>query len=136
MRVCFISFTIISFLYNCKSKTEEKNEIPNFYTTPIINDSLVNAGKIIFETNCATCHTIQINTSKAPDISDVLHYNEPAALYLYLLGNKEQKLLNTKNKFTIKCGVNDSISKNEAMALTEYFKQYQNWLHEINSRFK
>ncbi len=129
--------SVVLFFCNCTSnKKDEKAELPNFYTTPIINDSLVNAGKNIFETNCATCHTMQINTSKAPDISDVLHYNEPPALYLYLLGNKEKKLLITKKEFSKKCEISLSIKENEARALTEYFKQYQNWLHEINSKFK
>jgi len=128
---------VVLFLCNCASNNKEETvEFPNFYTTPIINDSLVITGKIIFENNCVTCHTMQINTSKAPDISDVLHYNEPSALYLYLLGNKEKKLLITKREFSKKCEISLSIKENEARALTEYFKQYQNWLHEINSRFK
>lgn len=136
MKFFFVTAILVFLLFNCSTKTIETLEIPNFYTSPIINDSLVMNGKTIFERHCHSCHSMEINTSKAPDISDVLRYHEPSMFYLYLLGEKNQKLLSTSRVYPTPCVINDSINKQEAIALTEYLKQYQNWLHEINSRFK
>lgn len=130
------SSSIIYFSCVQESKENTSLEVPDFYTQPIINDSLVDIGKSLFAEHCGSCHVLVLHSTKAPDIADVLYDHEPADLYSYLLGSRHKKLMPNKSDYKDTCRVPAAIGADEARALTEYFKQYQNYLHEMNSRFR
>ncbi len=102
-----------------------------------ISDSLMNLGQDLFKAKCSECHTMEFKNS-GPDISDILAYRHNEWVVNFML-NKEEMLqkdsltLITRNQYEIDCG-SDIKTKEEALQLLEYLRQYQIWLHEFNVR--
>jgi hypothetical protein len=103
-----------------------------------LNDSLMNVGKKLFDDKCSQCHTMEYKNI-GPDISDILAYRKPEWIVNFML-NKEEMLLRdslsiiTKNKYESNCGA-EITNKKDALALLEYFRIYQLWLHEFNTKY-
>lgn len=102
-----------------------------------INDSLMKHGKAIFDQKCNKCHTMEYKNT-GPDISDILWAKKPEWVMNFLL-NKDEMLLKdsfaikTQLEYQTKCNLTVE-NKEEALAILEYLRMYQIWLHEFNAK--
>lgn len=102
-----------------------------------INDSIMRIGMETFKLKCASCHTMEYK-NLGPDLSDLLARRQPEWVMNYLLNHQEMLkkdsiTIKTNLKFEKNCTIKLN-NEDEALALLEYFRIYQIWLHEFNAK--
>lgn len=135
----FVSIVLISC--NSENKSVEQSiygvgSIEKMNLEPI-NDSIMKYGLKIFNSKCTSCHTMEYKNS-GPDLSDILSRRQPEWVMNYLLNHQEMLAkdsiaIKTNIKFENNCKL-ESINQTEAYAILEYFRIYQIWLHEFNTK--
>lgn len=142
----FILTSTILVLFSCNN-TMQKTPIASFHPNGIgpieklelkpIKDSLMKHGKTIFDLKCSKCHTMEYKNT-GPDISDILWTRNPEWVMNFML-NKDEMLLKdsfaikTKLQYQTDCTIQLE-NKEEGLAILEYFRMYQIWLHEFNTK--
>lgn len=139
-----ITFVILFVGFSCNTPT---TPIASFHPNGIgpieklelspISDSLMKYGKAIFDQKCSQCHTMEYKNT-GPDISDILWSKNPEWVVNFML-NKNEML--EKDSFAIKTKLQYQTNcemvienKEEAIAILEYLRMYQIWLHEFNAK--
>lgn len=142
--ISIVTFIILFVGFSCNSPT---TPIASFHPNGIgpieklelnpINDSLMKHGKAIFDLKCSKCHTMEYKNT-GTDISDILWTRKPEWVLNFML-NKDEMLI--KDSFAIKTQLQHQTScnltiedKEEALAILEYLRMYQIWLHEFNAK--
>jgi hypothetical protein len=143
MKMFYCIFIVFIGLISCNSenKTIEQSiygygPIKKLNLDPI-NDSVMKFGLKTFNSKCTSCHTMEYKNS-GPDLSDILSRRQPEWVMNYLLNHQEMLAkdsiaIKTNIKFENDCNLN-SINQDEAYAILEYFRIYQIWLHEFNTK--
>lgn len=140
----FIVVIMLVLLISCNNSETPKATFHPYGIGPIeklelkpISDSLMKHGKELFDVKCSKCHTMEYKNT-GPDISDILWTRKPEWVLNFML-NKDEMLI--KDSFAIKTQLQHQTScnltiedKEEALAILEYLRMYQVWLHEFNAK--